>query len=234
MQGLSLAIWLALHICFWNPGSARTAYWTEWAILPSSQINKEYLLLSLVFPGIFQRPLHIHYTPFLTAAPHQSLRLLKMPCSQGFLCQLTLETVTGPEHRATLVVINSVYKSSACFSPEISERSTQQSSVCSPDQHGQNWVVQPLRGSSQILWTPKHIAEQPSAKIHNRMQKATSMGPNQTKAHLQNSSCAKLSLRTNDTSLYLRLNPRLRCKHLWQWKLLKLGSGSRVVARICV
>lgn len=107
MQGLSLAIWLALHICFSNPGSARTAYWTEWAILPSSQINKEFLLLSLVFPGIFQRPLHIHYTPFLTAAPHQSLRLLKMPCSQGFLC---LSADPGDSDRSRTQSYTSCYK----------------------------------------------------------------------------------------------------------------------------
>lgn len=59
------------------------------------------------------------------------------PCaSKGFSCsQLTLETlVRCPQHRAAPTVVSSVCKSSAHFSSEISEGSTQQSSICSPAQ----------------------------------------------------------------------------------------------------
>ena len=220
MRVLPLAICLTLHISFSDAGSARTGYWTEWAILLSWQINKEFLLLSLVFSGIFQRPfahtLHTvtyHCTMPFPVAP-EDVMLPRVSLSVSWPWRLQWGINNTELHQ--LLQTQSA-RVSARFSSDISEGSTQQSSVCSPAQHAQNWGVQPLRGVSQDLMdTNAHCRAAVCQNIQYHTQRATSMLRKwaQTKAHLQTSSCGKLSLHANDPSLYPRLNPRLSCKHL--------------------
>lgn len=72
-----------------------------------------------------------------------------------------------------------------------------------------------LHGCSEELlnvwWTPKHTTELQSDRIYKHTQRAMSMLRKwgQTKAHLQTTSCGKISSRANDPSLYPRLNPSL-------------------------
>lgn len=102
--------------------------------------------------------------------------------SKGFSwCQLTLETpVRGPQHVAAPAVMSSVCKSSTHFSSEISEGSTQQSSVCSPAQTELSYAATqksfPRSNGHQSTLQSSSMPEQSHTKGHVHLEE---MDPNQ-------------------------------------------------------